>query len=243
VQNAIFPFFRYHFLCREKKRFYKSLRSILGFMPNHLGYYETAFIHKSASVVYEAGRVINNERLEFLGDAVLDAVIGDFLYHKFPTADEGFLTQMRSKIVNGEKLNEFARRMQLDLLLVTNLEQHHQGNRKLLEDTFEALIGAIYMDKGYIFTKKFVLDKVLKCFVDMKQLQSENNNYKSLIIEWAQKFKKETNFVTNSDSQNLRYFIAQLYIDKKVCGTGTSTSKKEAEQRAAKDAIERLNIE
>lgn len=214
---------------------------ILGFLPGKIGLYELAFIHKSASVSDAKGNPLNYERLEYLGDAVLGVIIAEFLYLKFPDRNEGFLTKMRSKIVNGEHLSILTQHLGLEQLLDNRL-QNEQANRHILGDTFEALIGAIYLDKGYRRCKRYVLHKVIKKFVDIADLEKNETNYKSLLIEWAQKNRKEVTFYTDIEPYDPTRFISFVGIADTLFGSGTGGSKKEAEQNAALETLQELNV-
>ncbi len=224
-----------------KKFFYSRLIRILGFLPGKIGLYELAFIHKSASVSDSKGNPMNYERLEYLGDAVLGVIIAEFLYVKFPDRNEGFLTKMRSKIVNGEHLSVLTQHLGLEQLLDNRLK-NEQANRHVLGDTFEALIGAIYLDKGYRRCKRYVLRKVIKKYVDLDDLEKNETNYKSLLIEWAQKNRKEITFYTDIEPYDPTRFISFVSIGDTLFGSGTGGSKKEAEQNAALETLQELNV-
>lgn len=184
------------------------------------------------------GMVINNERLEFLGDAILDAVVAEYLYLKFPEKTEGFLTQTRSKIVNGDALAQLAVRMGLDRFILS-YANNFNTNKNILGDAFEALIGAIYLDHGYEAVKKFVFKQLIKKYIDINQLLITETNYKSRLIEWAQHEKKEVSFKTEltNDENLIPEFISLVLIENKVESKGFGLSKKEAEQDAAKQAL------
>jgi len=222
-----------------KKKFYNTLRKYLGFFPHHIEYYELAFLHRSASILDSKGGYINNERLEFLGDSVLDAVVADFLYFKFPQEDEGFLTQMRSKIVNGESLSVLARKLKLNRLVVTNTNQNI-SKKHIYEDAFEAFLGAMYLDKGYEVVRKYIIKFILNKHIDIETLLAVNTNYKSQLIEWSQKTKNETEFYTDLENPQSRYFICYIRINRETICTALGMSKKEAEQKAARVALEKI---
>jgi ribonuclease-3 len=223
--------------------FYFKMVRILGFLPGKQYLYEIAFIHKSASTALKDGRVINNERLEYLGDAILDAVIADYLYTRFPDKDEGFLTQLRAKLVKRKMLNKLADNLGMATFLVSRTNSD-QSKVNLLGNAFEALIGAIYLDKGYARTKKFVIKKVLKKYVDLEKLSRKESDFKSRIIEWAQKNKKEISFSTRENilegSREIQY-TSELTMEGKELGTGSGHSKKEAEQKAAEQALNKTD--
>ncbi|NOZ45592.1 MAG: ribonuclease III, partial [Chlorobi bacterium] len=175
---------------KKENHIYFALKKILGFRPIHLEYYNTAFIPRSSTITYKDGTIINNERLEYLGDAIFDAVIADYLFHEYPHKNEGFLTTMRSKIVNGDNLSKLALQIGLDNFLQFPANKNNTS-KSIYEDAFEAFIGAVYCDKGYNKTKAFIRNKILKKYINLKELLLTENNYKSRIIEWGQKFKKE----------------------------------------------------
>jgi ribonuclease III len=224
-----------------KKNFYFRLIRILGFLPGKVGLYELAFIHKSASLADSKGNPLNYERLEYLGDAVLGVIIAEFLYRKFPDRNEGFLTKMRSKIVNGDHLSLLTQQLGLCNLLDSRL-QNEQASRHILGDTFEALIGAIYLDKGYQRTRRFVLHRVLKKHVDLVELEKNETNFKSQLIEWAQKNRKEITFYTDIEPYDPTRFLSFVSIGDTLFGSGNGVSKKEAEQNAALETLRELNV-
>jgi ribonuclease-3 len=216
---------------------------MLGFLPGNRRLYEIAFIHRSASVVCKKkGHIINNERLEYLGDAILDAVISDYLYANYPDKDEGFLTQVRSRIVKRKQLNKLAYNFGISSFLVSNTDSG-QTRLNLLGNAFEALIGAIYLDKGYRRTKWFVFRKILRGQLDVEGLARKESDFKSRIIEWAQKNKQEISFISQEESSpdsQETYFTSHVVLSNRELGSGTGLSKKDAEQKAAQMAL--LNI-
>lgn len=216
------------------------LPSLLGFLPGHPAYYILAFIHKSTSKTDPGGLPRNNERLEFLGDAILGSVIGEYLYKTYPDQKEGFLTKMRSKIVNGERLGELAMELKLDELLQTQVSGK-SSLKHLSGDAFEALIGAIYLDKGYGAAKRFLLRKIIDRHLDLMQLEREESNYKSILIEWAQKGHKDICFYTDVEPYDPTRFISYVSIGDTLFGSGTGGSKKEAEQEAALETLKELS--
>ncbi|MFC2098687.1 ribonuclease III [Bacteroidota bacterium] len=217
---------------------------ILGFLPRNLRIYEIAFIHRSASTTCKKGHLINNERLEYLGDAILDAIIADHLYSQFPEKDEGFLTQVRSKIVKRKQLNKIAYNLGISTFLVSNTNSQ-QNHVNLLGNAFEALIGAVYLDKGYKRAKKFVTRKILRNLLDVQRLARKESDFKSRIIEWAQKNKQDISFVSQEESRpgtHETYFSSQVVLVDKKLGTGTGHSKKDAEQKAAEEALAKIPL-
>lgn len=221
-----------------QKKLSSTLKKILGFTPRNIKLYEIAFIHKSASIQHPDGSVINNERLEYLGDAILDAVISDLLYSLYPSKDEGSLTKMRSLIVKREKLNDLAARLGLNGLIVSNTESNKLV-KNIPGNTFEALIGAIYLDRGFYKTKKFITQRILKSHFNLEKLEFENTDYKSQILEWMQKNKENITFEheTKNTADNTVQFITRVCLDRKVIGSGTGLTKKESEQQASKNAL------
>lgn len=226
----------------DRKEFYLFLKNLLGFYPQDLKLYDLAFIHKSASSVDSQGNYVNNERLEFLGDAVLGSVIADFLYNRFPQEDEGFLTKTRSKLVNRSILTSLTFEMGLNVFIESNTTKNIEKSH-IYGDILEALIGAIYLDKDYNTAKFFVTKKILPQFVDLNEIEQSDSNFKSQLIEWSQKNKKEIDFETkeeSNDNSKQPKFRAVVKIDNKQIGKGTGTSKKEAHQKAAKEALTKL---
>jgi len=226
----------------DKREFSSRLRKILGFRPGNLRLYEIAFIHRSASFTLPDGKKVNNERLEYLGDAVLDAILSDFLFEKFPDANEGFLTKIRSRIVNREVLNQLAISMGINKILVSNVNSAHP-TKNLYGDAFEALIGVVFIDKGFKKTKKLFLKNVLNKYLNLTEIVNTDTDYKSLVFEWVQKHKSNLIFTYNEEYDfNLKksVFSTILTIDKKELGEGHGSSKKEAEQEASCQAWKRL---
>jgi len=225
-----------------KRAFYSQLKAILGFRPGNRKLYELAFVHKSASIKLADGSLVNNERLEFLGDAILDAAISHYLFEMYDNQDEGFLTKIRSKIVNRDNLNALAEKVGIDRLLISNVNQNIIG-RNLYGNALEALIGAIYLDQGYRFTKKYLIRRVIHHHLDLKELEKTEIDFKSQVIEWAQKHKKEIHFYSSDhfDAENkLLHFSVKLFVDEQPVGSGEGLSKKEAEQHASEEALHRL---
>ncbi len=221
------------------RRYIKSLKKLLGFKPKDLSLYILAFTNKSADIQscsdIPSG---NNERLEFLGDAILDAVIGELLYKRFPTADEGFLTQMRTKIVNGKMLTELSKKMKLDELMF--VKSPKSFSERIFEDAFEALIGAIYLDRGFKYVKQFVSQKVMVEHINLNKLRFIDTNYKSQIIEWSQKHKIDIEYSTDYTSGGAKGFISLLKVNGKMVGEGKGYSKKTAEQIASQVALKNI---
>lgn len=221
-----------------EKKFKKQLKQVLGYRPKNYRLYQLALIHKSASKRFSKKRNIHNERLEFLGDAVLDSIVAEHLYKNFPFKDEGFLTQLRSKIVNRETLRRIAEKMGIgDLIIADISKDNHKG---LYGDTLEAIIGAIFLDKGYSKVRKFILKRILDFHINLSKLSKTEMDFKSRIIEWGQKNKKDVNFTCQEQlngNENSPVFISHLLVFDDIVGMGIGKSKKEAEQNAARQAI------
>lgn len=226
----------------NKREFGSRLRKLLGFKPGNLRLYEVAFIHRSASYVLPDGKKINNERLEYLGDAVLDAILSDFLFEKFPNATEGFMTKIRSRIVNRDVLNQLAISMGLNNILVSNVNPLHP-TKNLYGDAFEALIGSVFLDKGFKKTKKLFIKNVLEGYLDLDEIVKTDTDFKSLVFEWVQKHKANLIFTYNEEydfESRKSVFTTILYINKEEYGRGQGISKKEAEQEASSGAWQRI---
>jgi len=218
-----------------EKEIKSFLRNVLGIKPKNLDIYKMAFIHSSASSKNAAGKSLNNERLEYLGDAVLNMVIADFLFKKFPYHSEGPLTELRSKIVCRDHLNKLSHRMGLDQFVI--IEPKCQP-KSVNCDTFEALIGALYLDKGYNKTKDIIINKVLLTFMDLDSVLKEEHNYKSKLINWAQKNSFKIRF-ENSASNNpkgRKLFTSQCYLNNILISESEDYTVKKADQSAAEKA-------
>lgn len=222
---------------KEEGIFAKSIKNLTGYKPKDISIYKTAFTHKSANITNEKGLRINYERLEFLGDALLDASITAFLFHNLPDSKEGELTQMRSKIVSRKHLNEIGKDLGL-ISFAKNPNSKRKFSYNAHGDFFEALIAAIYLDRGYVIMDKFIQKKLIAKYVDLDQLIGRVSSYKSLFIEWCQKNQKMYEYVTYEDSgnSNTKYFGVKLLVNKKVVGKARATSKKMGEELASRRA-------
>lgn len=221
----------------ESGIFFESIQHILGFAPGNLKHYKKAFTHRSSNLVDENGSPINYERLEFLGDAMLGSVIAAHLYKEAPSGDEGYLTKMRSKIVSREHLNELGRDLNLIQFVESKVPPQHFGEN-IHGNIFEALIGAIFLDKGYSYCEQFIHEKVITPYVDIEKLEGKVISYKSLVIEWCQKEKLHFHFDVFDDNGNdgQKFFGVRLSINNKIVAKSRATSKKKAEEIAAKRA-------
>ena len=221
---------------------YLLLYSILGFVPRNIKYYKLSLRHKSLQPKFKRGQQLNNERLEYLGDAVLGAIVADILYKRFKTKPEGFLTNVRSRIVQRETLNRIALGLRLDKLVDTAKGQKNQRNN-IFGNALEAFVGAIYLDQGYNVCYDFVEKKVIKPFVNLEKIAQSEINFKSKLLEYCQKNRKELRFELiekTVDSKNNSNFRTKILIDEQEICQGFGESKKKAEQQAAKTALQKI---
>jgi len=236
----------YKLYISSKRRYVRALKNLLGFIPGNLYLYQMAFRHKSVAVAVKKGAKNSNERLEFLGDAILGAVVAELLFKMYPYKDEGFLTEMRSKIVSRVNLNQLARKLGFDELIQydSKMVNYPGKSSSLLGDAFEALIGAVYLDKGYLFTRNFLLNRIIKPHVDIHLLEQTETNFKSRLIEWCQSTGNEILFevTNNAEGESAKLFTVDAIIAGAVKGTGRDYNKKNAEKLAAEKACEALGI-
>lgn len=218
-----------------------NYKRILGFTPHNTEYYEAAFTHKSLGRKDKFGNKVNYERLEYLGDAVLGAVIAAYLYKHAPLGNEGYLTQMRSKIVSRAQLNFIGKNLHLEDSIRCAFPKKQMPDA-VFGDTIEAMIGAIYLDRGYVMCQKFIHDKIIMPYVDIETLEHKVASYKGLMIEWAQKTKKTLCFeLCDSRENDLgQQFGIKLLIDGKCVSKGRGGSKKKAEEQASRRAYYHL---
>ena len=218
--------------------FFVGLNKILGFKPKHIKYYKKAFTHRSMNKRDKEGNAVNYERLEFLGDAMLSAVIASHLFQEVPEGDEGYLTKMRSKIVSREHLNELGKDLNLINYIESKISKDSFGDN-IHGNLFEALVGAIFLDRGYKHTEDFIYKTVIIPYVDIVKLEGKVISYKSLLIEWCQKEKNTFDYDVYEDTGNdhLRHFSVKLSINDKVIAKARATSKKKAEEKASKRAF------
>ena len=233
---------RIRLLFRKDKESYFRFYKMLGFYPRNISIYEQALLHKSSSIKSEQGRLLNNERLEFLGDAILDAVVADIVYKKFEGKREGFLTNTRSKIVQRETLNRLAIEIGLDKLIKYSARQSSH-NSYMCGNAFEALVGAIYLDRGYRACKHFMEHRIIGTYINLEKISRKEVNFKSKLIEWSQKNRVELTFelITQSHDQCFSpTFESEVLIEGIPAGRGIGYSKKESQQRAAHEAMGKI---
>lgn len=229
-------------LFRKDRESYLCFYKILGFFPRNIQVYQQALLHKSISLRSDKGRPINNERLEFLGDAILDAIVGDIVFKHFEGRREGFLTNTRSKIVQRETLNKLAVEIGLDKL-VKYSTRSSSHNSYMYGNAFEAFIGAIYLDQGYDRCMEFMVKKIFKNHINLDKMSRKEVNFKSKLIEWSQKNKMEVSFELIEQFLDADYnpmFHTEVRIEGVSAGTGTGYSKKESQQNAAQMTLKKI---
>jgi ribonuclease-3 len=229
-------------LFHKDRESYLCFYKILGFFPRDIRVYQQALLHKSTSLRSEKGRPINNERLEFLGDAILDAIVGDIVFKHFEGRREGFLTNTRSKIVQRETLNKLAVQIGLDKL-VKYSTRSSSHNSYMYGNAFEAFIGAIYLDQGYDRCMEFMVKKIFKNYIDLDKMSRKEVNFKSKLIEWSQKNKMKVSFELIEQFLDADYnpmFHTEVHVEGISAGTGTGYSKKESQQNAAQMALKKI---
>lgn len=230
-------------LSKKDRESYLLLYSILGYVPGDIKYYKMAMTH-SSSTSTSGKKLLCNERLEFLGDAVLSSVTADFLFSKFKKEREGFLSKSRSNLVCRERLNELAIEIGIERFLTAcGLPQQH--NSYVYGNALEALVGAIYIDKGYAQCRRFLLDRVFSRLDDIEAVVKADKNYKSRLIEWSQKNHHQVEFrvVREELLKDGPFFVSEVLVDSEVCGSGEGYSKRESQQKAARQAITTLQVQ
>ena len=240
IENAID---HVRLLLRKDKEPYLRLYSIMGFYPHDLSLYRVALMHRSTTSTNRQMRHINNERLEFLGDAILGAVVADIVYERYKDQQEGFLTTLRSKIVKRETLNDLAVKIGLDKLVIHSDRIASSHNNYMNGNAFEAFIGAIYLDRGYDFCMSFIKERILQYYINIDKMSQKEENYKSKIIEWCQRYQCQFDFVITNEKMeagNAPKFYAEVMIEGLTCGKGTGYSKKESHQNASHQAFKKV---
>lgn len=232
----------YNIFLSPERALARKLRDILGFIPENLSLFKRAFYHKSMNNQSSLRSKNSNERLEYLGDAILSTIVAEYLFKKYPSRDEGFLTKMRSKIVKRKTLNSIADKMGLDIIL----RQFAQGklSNSMMGNALEALVGALYLEMGYSDTRDYVITHILMRYLDMHELETKDDNYKSKLLEWCQKHDKSIDFkLINKFKQDKRdRFKVAVMIDGKQVSTAEDYNKKSAEQHASNRAIKQLKL-
>ncbi len=234
-------FQRIKILFSADKEYYKAIKNIFGFWPENIFLYKQALRHRSLATQMSNGARLSNERLEFLGDAILDAIVADYMFKKFPLRDEGFLTEMRTKIVSRAQLNKLCQKLGLNQLIIAQYEAH-TNYKSINGDAFEAFIGALYLDKGYHFTQQLVINRIINVYFDLNTLVETDFNFKSKLIEWGQKEKKSVvfNVVAEQGANHHKLYVVEVTVDNESIGKGQDHSIKGAEQMAAEKAISYL---
>lgn len=230
----------FFFSNKEQSTFKKQLKNILGFIPGNIDLYKIALSHRSIKET----SVENNERLEFLGDAVLSSIIAHYLFKKYPYKDEGFLTEMRSKMVNRQKLNEIALKMGLKKISLYNKNDHALKISQIFGNTLEALIGAVFLDKGYNKTQKWVENYIILPHLFINELENIEINIKNKLYGWASKNGKSVEFATLNESleKGRRLFTIAATIDGQIIAQAKGFNKKDASHLAAQMAVEKLGL-
>lgn len=230
----------FFFSNKEQSTFKKQLKNILGFIPGNIDLYKIALSHRSIKEFSEE----NNERLEFLGDAVLSSIIAHYLFKKYPYKDEGFLTEMRSKMVNRQKLNEIALKMGLKKISLYNKNDHALKISQIFGNTLEALIGAVFLDKGYNKTQKWVENYIILPHLFINELENIEINIKNKLYGWASKNGKSVEFATLNESleKGRRLFTIAATVDGQIIAQAKGFNKKDASHLAAQMAVEKLGL-
>lgn len=228
----LFTLLRYN---KDNRALARSIHNMFGFYPKNIELYKLALTHKSMSAKSTSGYTISNERLEYLGDAILSAVVGEYLFRKFPTKQEGFLTEMRSKIVSRASLNKLSVKFGLNNLIHYVRTNDHCKYRSMAGNAFEAFTGALFLDYGYNYTYKVIVNNIIKLHINLNELEKTELNYKSRLLEWAQKEKHQINFKQIGVKGNGydKLYVIQILIDEKEYAQATDHSIKGAEQLAA----------
>jgi ribonuclease III len=244
LRSCVLRFFASIFRKRKasERELKEAIRNIFGYQPGNIALYRLAFKHKSMATSVTNGFRHSNERLEYLGDAVLGSIVADFLFKKFPYKDEGFLTEMRSRIVSRSNLNSLSRKLGIDRLVEAS-KDNNVTHSSILGDAFEALVGAVYLDKGYRFAQHILINQVIQTHLDIDELLTTEINFKSKIIEWAQKEKKAAEFILVEELGNgkkSKLYVVSLVIEGQEYGQGRDFSIKKAEQQAARLAWEKM---
>lgn len=221
------------------KQLILQLEHLLGFTPGHIAYYKLAFMHRSKP----DEPTDSNERLEFLGDAILGAIVAEYLFKKYPYQPEGYLTELRSRIVRRETMNNVALRMGLNKMVQYNQNDRGLSRSHIFGNALEALIGAVYLDQGFNRTRTFILNQIIRAYIDLDHMESTDTNYKNQLLSWAQRNNYVLTFETLGEKMDAtrKLFTVGVMIDGSLLAEGTGYNKKEAGQVAAQKALEKIN--
>ncbi len=234
---------RFHNLYLSKdKHFARKLKELLGFVPYNLSIFQLAFSHRSNGNDNDSYAMTNNERLEYLGDAILGTIVAEYLFKKYPHADEGFLTKMRSKIVKRKSLNKIGEKMELDLMLAE--QNTTRLSRSMLGNAVEALVGAVYLELGYDGTKRYLIRKILMNYVDIHELESFDDNYKSQLLEWCQKNGQNVSYklIARYKYEKRDRFKVAVMVNGEKISVADDFNKKSAEQTASERALHQMGV-
>jgi len=229
----------------EEKKLILAIKAIVGAAPRNIKLYSLAILHSSSSNKDDKGFRPSNERLEYLGDAILGAIVADYLFKKYPFKDEGFMTEIRSRLVNRESLNNLGKKLGLNVIIQIDAQKKGMYTHKsLYGDALEAIVGAVYLDRGYRYCRKFVINKLIEPNFNIDLLVKTNTNYKSQLIEWAQKLSKNINFESKEIQEQGKYreFEISVFVDGEIMAVGHGPNKKKAEQSASRKLLETLGI-
>lgn len=229
----------------EEKKLILAIKAIVGAAPRNIKLYSLAILHSSTSNKDDKGFRSSNERLEYLGDAILGAIVADYLFKKYPFKDEGFMTEIRSRLVNRESLNNLGKKLGLNVIIQIDAQKKGMYTHKsLYGDALEAIVGAVYLDRGYRYCRKFVINKLIEPNFNIDLLVKTNTNYKSQLIEWAQKLSKNINFESKEIQEQGKYreFEISVFVDGEIMAVGHGPNKKKAEQSASRKLLETLGI-
>ena len=241
--NSLFNFFKKN--TPQEKRLIDAILQIMGAKPKNLAIFKLSLLHTSASQkINESDFRLSNERLEYLGDSILGAIVADYLYKKYPFKDEGFLTEIRSRIVNRESLNNLSKKIGLSDFIEHDQKHGFRSQSSMSGDALEAFVGAVYLDRGFLFCKNFIINRLLIPYIDVDKVVITNNNFKSTLIEWAQSDNRKVTFevVSKENSKNNHEFMVQLLIDGEIKATAIGINKKKAEQAAAEKICKELGL-
>lgn len=229
---------------KDDRQLARKINNITGKWPGNLHLYKMAIVHSSAADENESGVKESYERLEYLGDSILGAVVAEYLFKRFPFKDEGFLTDIRSRIVNREVLNQVGKDIGLSEIVIFNGRKGKQGHKSLYGDVLEALVGAVYLDNGFTEAKRFILKRIVTSQIDIDTIIQNNKNFKSILLEWCQRENKKLEFVIIEESghRHQKVFTAEVRIAEEGKGQGIGFSKKKAEQAAAEKTCIELGL-